>query len=120
MVAATLVLLCSRPLNVANFGQVPWLLIVPSIAIIGREITMSAVREWAASQNSMLLEAVAVNNLGKWKTATQMAALTILLATRDSSLGEAGILVASGVILLYISAGLSVMSLAVYMGKIWQ
>ncbi|TYJ37387.1 hypothetical protein E1A91_A05G372300v1 [Gossypium mustelinum] len=120
MVAATLVLLCSRPLNVANFGQVPWLLIVPSIAIIGREITMSAVREWAASQNSKLLEAVAVNNLGKWKTATQMAALTILLATRDSSLGEAGILVASGVILLYISAGLSVMSLAVYMGKIWQ
>ncbi|KAG8501270.1 hypothetical protein CXB51_003377 [Gossypium anomalum] len=61
-----------------------------------------------------------VNNLGKWKTATQMVALTILLATRDSSLGEAGILVASGVILLYISAGLSVMSLAVYMGKIWQ
>ncbi|XP_022745815.1 CDP-diacylglycerol--glycerol-3-phosphate 3-phosphatidyltransferase 2-like [Durio zibethinus] len=120
MVAATLVLLCSRPLNVAMFGQVPWLLIVPSIAIIGREITMSAVREWAASQNSKLSEAVAVNNLGKWKTATQMVALTILLATRDSSLGEPGILVASGVILLDISAGLSVMSLAVYMGKIWK
>ncbi|KAK1285801.1 hypothetical protein QJS10_CPB20g00735 [Acorus calamus] len=48
-------------------------------------ITMSAVREWAASQNSKLLEAVAVNNLGKWKTATQMTALTILLASRDSS-----------------------------------
>ncbi|XVE81919.1 hypothetical protein DITRI_Ditri15bG0105100 [Diplodiscus trichospermus] len=120
MVAATLVLLCSRPLNVAMFGQVPWILIVPSTAIIGREITMSAVREWAASQNSKLLEAVAVNNLGKWKTATQMAALTILLATRDSSLGEPGILVASGVILLYVSAGLSIMSLAVYMGKIWE
>ncbi|XVE99417.1 hypothetical protein REPUB_Repub03eG0196400 [Reevesia pubescens] len=120
MVAATLVLLCSRPLDVAMFGQVLWLLIVPSIAIIGREITMSAVREWAASQNGKLLEAVAVNNLGKWKTATQMVALIILLATRDSSLGEPGILVASGVILLYISAGLSVMSLAVYMGKIWK
>ncbi|KAK8593341.1 hypothetical protein V6N13_043065 [Hibiscus sabdariffa] len=120
MVAATLVLLCSRPLNVAIFGQVPWLLIVPSIAIIGREITMSAVREWAASQDSKLLQAVAVNNLGKWKTATQMAALTILLATQDSSSAGSGIFVASGVILLYISAGLSVTSLAVYMGKIWQ
>ncbi|OMO69462.1 CDP-alcohol phosphatidyltransferase [Corchorus capsularis] len=120
MVAATLVLLCSKPLNVPMFGQVPWLLIVPSIAIIGREITMSAVREWAASQNSKLLEAVAVNNLGKWKTATQMIALTILLATQDSSLAEPGILVASGVLLLYVSAGLSVMSLAVYMGKIWK
>lgn len=118
MVAATLVLLCTRPLEVAMFGQVPWLLAAPSIAIIGREITMSAVREWAASQNSKLLEAVAVNNLGKWKTATQMTALTILLATRDSSLGGPGILVASGVVLLYVSAGLAVWSLVVYMRKI--
>lgn len=31
-----------------------------------------------------MMQAVAVNNLGKWKTATQMTALTILLATRDS------------------------------------
>ncbi|THG13354.1 hypothetical protein TEA_027504 [Camellia sinensis var. sinensis] len=85
MVAATLVLLCTRPFEVPMFGQVPWLLTVPAIAIIGREITMSAVREWAASQNGKLSEAVAVNNLGKWKTATQMTALTILLATRDSS-----------------------------------
>ncbi|GFY83645.1 phosphatidylglycerolphosphate synthase 1 [Actinidia rufa] len=86
MVAATLVLLCTRPLEVPVFGKVPWLLTVPAIAIIGREITMSAVREWAASQNGKLSEAVAVNNLGKWKTATQMTALTILLATRDSSM----------------------------------
>ncbi|KAL5569193.1 hypothetical protein UlMin_025768 [Ulmus minor] len=120
MVAATLVLLCTKPFNIAMFGQVPWVLTVPAIAIIGREITMSAVREWAASQNTELLEAVAVNNLGKWKTAAQMIALTILLATRDSSLGGPGILVASGVVLLYISAGLAVWSLAVYMSKIWR
>uniref|UniRef100_A0A5B7AG20 CDP-diacylglycerol--glycerol-3-phosphate 1-phosphatidyltransferase n=1 Tax=Davidia involucrata TaxID=16924 RepID=A0A5B7AG20_DAVIN len=107
MVAATLVLLCTRPLEVSVLGQVPWLLAIPSIAIIGREITMSAVREWAASQNGKLSEAVAVNNLGKWKTATQMTALTILLASRDSSLTGAGILVASGVVFLYISAGSS-------------
>ncbi|KAF5453487.1 hypothetical protein F2P56_028385 [Juglans regia] len=87
---------------------------------VADKITMSAVREWAASQNSKLLEAVAVNNLGKWKTATQMTALTILLATRDSSLGGPGVFVASGVGLLYISAGLSVWSLVVYMRKIWK
>ncbi|XP_062092802.1 CDP-diacylglycerol--glycerol-3-phosphate 3-phosphatidyltransferase 1, chloroplastic-like [Humulus lupulus] len=120
MVAATLVLLCTRPLDIGIFGQVPWLLTVPAIAIIGREITMSAVREWAASQNTKLLEAVAVNNLGKWKTATQMTALTILLALRDSSLGGPGIFVATGVALLYISAGLAVWSLVVYMSKIWR
>lgn len=120
MVATTLVLLCTRPLEVGLLGQVPWLLTVPAIAIIGREITMSAVREWAASQDGKLSEAVAVNNLGKWKTATQMTALTILLAARDGSLIESGTLVASGVLLLYISAWLSVWSLIVYMRKIWK
>eukprot|EP00268_Persea_americana_P028531 TRINITY_DN2769_c0_g2_i1.p1 TRINITY_DN2769_c0_g2~~TRINITY_DN2769_c0_g2_i1.p1 ORF type:complete len:316 (+),score=50.20 TRINITY_DN2769_c0_g2_i1:273-1220(+) len=120
MVAATLVLLCTKPLEVAVCGQVPWLLTLPAIAIIGREITMSAVREWAASQNGRVLEAVAVNNLGKWKTATQMTALIILLATRDSSLSGQGVLAASGIILLYISAGLSVWSLLVYARKIWR
>ncbi|XP_026445191.1 cardiolipin synthase (CMP-forming), mitochondrial-like isoform X1 [Papaver somniferum] len=120
MVAATLVLLCTRPLEVAAFVQQPWLLPLPAIAIIGREITMSAVREWAASQNAKVLEAVAVNNLGKWKTATQMTALTILPASRDSSLSGSGPLVASGVALLYISAGLAVWSLAVYVKNIWR
>ncbi|KAG9453795.1 hypothetical protein H6P81_006699 [Aristolochia fimbriata] len=120
MVAATLVLLCTKPPEVATFGHMPWLLTLPAIAIIGREITMSAVREWAASQNGKVLEAVAVNSLGKWKTAIQMIALTILLATRDNSLAGSNVLVASGVVLLYISAGLAVSSLAVYMRKIWR
>ncbi|MED6220101.1 CDP-diacylglycerol-glycerol-3-phosphate 3-phosphatidyltransferase, mitochondrial [Stylosanthes scabra] len=120
MVAAALLLLCSKPLDVAAFSQAPWLLTIPSIAIIGREITMSAVREWAASQDSKLLEAVAVNNLGKWKTATQMTALTILLATRGWSDAGANLVVGSGIGLLYTSAGLAVLSLVVYMKKIWK
>ncbi|OAY70313.1 Cardiolipin synthase (CMP-forming), mitochondrial [Ananas comosus] len=85
-----------------------------------QQITMSAVREWAASQNSRVLEAVAVNKLGKWKTATQMTALTILLVARDPSLQDKVVLVGSGVLLLYISAGLAVWSLVVYMKKIWK
>ncbi|XP_074296188.1 CDP-diacylglycerol--glycerol-3-phosphate 3-phosphatidyltransferase 2-like [Silene latifolia] len=120
MVAATLVLLCSRPPEIPLLGDVPWLFPVPAIAIIGREITMSAVREWAASQDTKLLQAVAVNNLGKWKTATQMTALTILVATRDSSLAGSATLATSGVALLYVSAGLALWSLAVYMRKIWK
>ncbi|ONK62390.1 uncharacterized protein A4U43_C07F3380 [Asparagus officinalis] len=120
MVAATLVMLCTRPLDAAIFEGMPWLLTVPSIAIIGREITMSAVREWAACQNSKVIEAVAVNNLGKWKTATQMTALTILLATRDSSLSGQDGLVASGVVLLYVSSFLSLWSLVAYMRNIWR
>ncbi|XP_073526083.1 uncharacterized protein [Phyllobates terribilis] len=120
MVATTLVLLCSRPLEVPFYGDAPWLFSVPSIAIIGREITMSAVREWAASQQGKLSQAVAVNNLGKWKTATQMIALTILLACRDSSFGRADAVAATGVVILYVSAWLAVWSLFVYMRKIWK
>ncbi|XP_076900100.1 CDP-diacylglycerol--glycerol-3-phosphate 3-phosphatidyltransferase 2-like [Bidens hawaiensis] len=120
MVAATLVMLCTRPPEAAMFGQLPWLLTVPAIAIIGREITMSAVREWAASQRSKLSEAVAVNNLGKWKTATQMTSLTILLVIRDGSFKDAAFMGATGVGLLYISAMLAVWSLVVYMKKIWK
>ncbi|CAL0308230.1 unnamed protein product [Lupinus luteus] len=99
MVAATLVLLCTKPLQLPLFSLTPQLLIIPSITISGRE-------------------AVSVSNLGKWKTATQMSALTILLATRDCSHGGPTHLVASGVVLLYISAGLAVWSFAVYMRKI--
>ncbi|XP_058736189.1 CDP-diacylglycerol--glycerol-3-phosphate 3-phosphatidyltransferase 1, chloroplastic-like [Vicia villosa] len=120
MVAATLILLCTRPVKVAALAHAPWLLIIPSIIIIGREITMSALREWAASQGSKTLEAVAVNSLGKWKTATQMTALTILLATRDCSHGGPAILAGSGVLMLYIAAGLAVWSFVVYMRKIWK
>lgn len=120
MVATTLILLCTKPFEAGMFGQAPWVLTVPATAIICREITMSAVREWAASRDRKLLEAVAVNNLGKWKTATQMSALTILLAARDGSLVGDATLVSFGVVLLYVSAWLSLWSMVVYMRKIWR
>lgn len=40
--------------------------------IIGREISMSALREWAATLGPAAKAAVAVNSWGKWKTATQV------------------------------------------------
>jgi len=42
MVAATLILLCTKPIQVAELGPLPWLLTVPSIAIIGREVRFIA------------------------------------------------------------------------------
>lgn len=53
-----------------------------TLAIVSREITVSALREWAATQGSQARGAVAVNWVGKWKTALQMAALTLLLILR--------------------------------------
>lgn len=45
---------------------------VSAAVIIGREITMSALREWAATMGPAARSAVAVNAWGKWKTATQV------------------------------------------------
>ncbi len=45
--------------------------------IIGRELTISALREWMASVGKQA--SVAVNSLGKFKTITQMFAIPLLL-----------------------------------------
>lgn len=38
MVAATLILLCTKPFEAVMLGRAPWLLTVPAITIIGREV----------------------------------------------------------------------------------
>lgn len=128
MVAAALVLLASRPpaalqaagvVAGASLGALA--LTFPSVAIISREITMSAFREWAASAGEAARSAVAVNSLGKWKTATQMVALAFLLAS-DCAVGAPYLLGASpshaavtGTALLWVSAALAWVSLGAYM-----
>lgn len=52
----------------------------PAMVIISREITVSALREWMAQLG--LRSRVAVNFIGKIKTVAQMAAITLLLATK--------------------------------------
>ena len=127
MVACALVLLCSlAPMNVA-----PYVLAVPSSIIIGREITMSALREWASAKGGDAHKAVKVNNLGKWKTATQMIAISILLLVRDgiptqinqilpSVMRADGLLslIQIGVVTLWASAALAALSLYVYMAPV--
>ena len=81
-----------------------------ALIIIGREITISALREWMASIGART--AVAVNQLGKWKTAVQMVALPMLLFN-GVLLGIDTRLV--GTWLIYIAAALTVTSMAVYL-----
>ena len=81
-----------------------------ALIIIGREITISALREWMASIGARA--AVAVNELGKWKTAVQMIALPMLLFN--------GVIVGIntrvvGTWLIYVAAALTVISMAVYL-----
>jgi len=120
MVAAALILLCTK--TAAGVSVVS--MAVPATIIIGREITMSAIREWAAAAGGEAHGAVAVNSYGKWKTATQLVALSILLGVRDGCewLGLRGAaaeaLVQGGVWCLYASAALALLSLWIYMAGV--
>jgi CDP-diacylglycerol--glycerol-3-phosphate 3-phosphatidyltransferase len=85
-----------------------------ALIIIGREITISALREWMASIGARGV--VAVNNLGKYKTAAQMTALPMLLFN-DVLWGVNMHWVGS--VLLYIAAALTVFSMVVYLKAAW-
>ncbi|KAK9822070.1 hypothetical protein WJX74_004783 [Apatococcus lobatus] len=121
MVAAVLILLSSQPLGAGPFAGNAWLLPLLSTAIIGREITMSALREWAASLGSEAYSSVAVSSWGKWKTATQMISLTLLLLSCRG--GEGAVIyysAAAGPPLLCVAAFLTVWSLKNYMQALWK
>eukprot|EP00879_Flechtneria_rotunda_P030722 GHRR01033394.1.p1 GENE.GHRR01033394.1~~GHRR01033394.1.p1 ORF type:complete len:125 (+),score=42.44 GHRR01033394.1:125-499(+) len=121
MVATVLVLLCTQPLTAGPLAGNSWAVPVATLIIIGREITMSALREWAATLGPAARAAVAVNSLGKWKTATQMAALTCLLITKDGASSQLAIAAAAaGPPLLGIAAYLTAHSLAVYLAGLWK
>jgi CDP-diacylglycerol--glycerol-3-phosphate 3-phosphatidyltransferase/cardiolipin synthase len=73
IVAAALVLLVSRDPQSA--------LVLSAVVIIGREIAISALREWMAELGERAR--VGVSALGKHKTILQMVGLTLLLYRHD-------------------------------------
>ncbi|DBA94835.1 TPA: hypothetical protein ACH3X1_002376 [Trebouxia sp. C0004] len=120
MVATVLILLATEPLKGGPWAGNTWLLPSLSSAIIGREITMSALREWAASCSQEAHQAVAVSSWGKWKTATQMTAISLLLATSGNISNQAlQAAAALGPPLLCVATLLTLWSLATYMRGVW-
>jgi CDP-diacylglycerol--glycerol-3-phosphate 3-phosphatidyltransferase len=105
MVAVALVLLVAEHTNL-------WLTL-PAVIIIGREIVVSALREWMAELGARAH--VAVSNLAKWKTAAQMVALIVLLANPPTFTAW----VILGYVLLMISAVLTLWSMVQYLMAAW-
>jgi CDP-diacylglycerol--glycerol-3-phosphate 3-phosphatidyltransferase len=106
MVAVALVLL-------VQVHPSPWLA-VPAAVIIGREIAVSALREWMAEIGERAQ--VAVSMLGKLKTTAQMVAL-ILLLYRDA-IGIFPTLIV-GYAMLYVAAVLTLWSMVLYLQAAW-
>jgi CDP-diacylglycerol--glycerol-3-phosphate 3-phosphatidyltransferase len=86
---------------------------IPAIIIVGREIVISALREWMADVGRRA--SVTVGYIGKVKTFFQMAALILLLAfyPGTSSWGTLGF------VLLYLSAILTIWSMVIYLSIAW-
>lgn len=105
MVAVALVMLVEEH---ASF----WLTL-PAVIIIGREIVVSALREWMAELGARAQ--VAVSNLGKWKTTAQMVALVILIANPP----QLSVYVVLGYLLLIVAAVLTLWSMAQYLLAAW-
>ncbi len=91
----------------------PWFAL-PAAVIIGREIAVSALREWMAELGKRATVAVSV--IGKFKTAAQMIAIIMLLYS-EPVLGMPTS--ALGLVLLYIAAGLTLWSMVVYLRAAW-
>lgn len=109
MVAAALIVL-------VEFGRVG---AIVSLIIIGREIAVSALREWMAGDGQG--SSVAVAMIGKVKTAVQMLAIGFLLYWDNIELGSFGTFPTQtvGNVLIVIAAFLTLLSMAYYIKLAW-
>jgi CDP-diacylglycerol--glycerol-3-phosphate 3-phosphatidyltransferase len=106
MVATALVLLVSKDPH--------WVIVISAMIIVGREITVSALREWMAHLGARAK--VAVSSLGKWKTIVQMVGLSFMVY-RNDLLGLP--IYRMGVALLVVAAVLTLWSMVSYMQAAW-
>lgn len=90
------------------------LLALAAAIIIGREITISALREWMAELGERAQ--VNVSWVGKIKTILQMVAIGFLLYSEP--LGFMPVL-ETGLVLLVIAAGLTLWSMLIYLRAAW-
>src|SRR5690606_38351368 len=104
-------MVCAALLILLDLGRVDSFI---ALIIIGREITISALREWMAKIGAS--GRVAVHRLGKFKTAAQMVAIPCLLYCQPLY-GVSLQLV--GQILIVIAAILTVWSMCYYLRRAW-
>ncbi|MBI5611744.1 MAG: CDP-diacylglycerol--glycerol-3-phosphate 3-phosphatidyltransferase [Gammaproteobacteria bacterium] len=113
MVASALMLLAADPEVHARVLDMRLFTLVV-IIILGREITVSALREWMAELGNRA--SVAVSFIGKFKTGSQMLAIPFLLYRQPL----AGLPVFKiGEFLLYLAAALTLWSMLAYLKAAW-
>lgn len=110
MVAVALILLVDK--NPTPYDS--FYMSLAAVIIIGREITISALREWMAEIGAR--NSVAVSIIGKIKTTAQMVALLLLIYAQPI----AGLpTITIGFILLYVAVVLTLWSMFDYLRSAW-
>lgn len=89
-------------------------LAVVAAIIVGREITVSALREWMSEVGASAK--VAVTWFGKWKTTVQIVGISMVLFQKN--IGPIPIY-RIGLILLFVAAGLTIFSMLDYLRSAW-
>lgn len=98
---------------VLSANLIPYLGFAAAV-IIGREIAVSALREWMSAIGKRA--GVVVTHVAKFKTTLQMVALTMLIWYHPGSFTW---LVWLGPLLLYIAAVLTLWSMCIYLKAAW-
>jgi CDP-diacylglycerol---glycerol-3-phosphate 3-phosphatidyltransferase len=113
MVVAALIMVAADPEIAAGVFD-PRMFAIVVVVIVGREIAVSALREWMAEHGKR--SRIAVSFVGKIKTTAQMFAIPFLL-WREPLFGLPTLRI--GEVLLYIAAGLTFWSMLVYIRIAW-
>jgi CDP-diacylglycerol--glycerol-3-phosphate 3-phosphatidyltransferase len=108
------ILVASAIILILGHAHLSWLTL-PSMVIIGREITISALREWMAEIGSRA--SVAVSYVGKIKTVLQMIAILFLLYYTPEITPDWFLIL--GYILYYAAAVLTLWSMILYFKAAW-
>ena len=104
-------IVCAALLVLLQLGRVDGLI---ALVIIGREITISALREWMATIGAS--RSVDVHSVGKLKTVAQMVAIALLLY--DGSLLGFDVRT-TATVLVHVAAALTLWSMAYYLRRAW-
>lgn len=122
-------LMVTTALFMLILGNNEWWFVLPVAIGIGREIFVSALREWMAERGKRSV--VKVGSMGKWKTITQMVSTTLLLLVNDDIVNvdffdyglvfstSQSLMAAMGLLLFYVSTTLSLFSGFLYFIDAW-
>ena len=113
MVAVVLVLLVSDEVLVSELFSSVLFTIVAAI-VVGREIAVSALREWMAELGNR--GTVAVGLVGKVKTISQFVAISLLLMGPEVDVFP---VLVCGELLFYVAGGLTLWSMVMYLKAAW-